>query len=197
MNKLEVFKYLVAGGFWTLAILFFVFLYPDKVEHWMRLFYTALRFLSSSFPNLKRWIDYRYVAVSIQDAVNRVSDKVNQESPNCLPHPLKIEWVNTDTPESFIAKGKTVVRLKHTTNQDRNIVESTLIYLKQGFLPRAKHYLDKTLRQSAEYKVAIQIFMARRDTGAYDYFLDNTYYPVQWIRCLVLKCESTMEKSFF
>lgn len=100
-----------------------------------------------------------------------------QTAPDILPHPLKIEWIQSETPDSFIEKGQTVVRLKHYVNQDRNIVDATLWYLKKGLLPRAKNYLDTTLRKSCESKVAIQVFDARRDTGAYDYFIENELNP--------------------
>ncbi|MCJ7471094.1 hypothetical protein MUO74_11500, partial [Candidatus Bathyarchaeota archaeon] len=190
MDATEILKYLIAAGLGLIpsAVLVFLFLNPDKFEHWMKLFYSFLYWVSSNLPKIRQRIDRRLVAVSIQDTVNSISDKVNAESPNCLPHPLKLEWVSTDTPESFIARGKTVVRLNHYSNQDRNIVDSTLLYLKQGFLPRAKHYLDKTLRQGCEYKVAIEILLAKRETGAYDYFIENNYNPA-------IKVDGDLEKD--
>jgi hypothetical protein len=70
-----------------------------------------------------------------------------------------------------------VVRLKHYANQDRNIVDATLLYLKVDLLPQAKNCLDKTLLKGCECKIAAQIFAARRDTGAYDYFVENQLNP--------------------
>ncbi len=170
---------LIAGSSVLSVVIIILYLFnrPDKFEHWMRLFYQLIYHLSSSLPSVKRAIDRKFVAVSIQDTVNHICDQINEESPDILPHAMKIEWVKSDTPDSFISKGRAVVKLKHYANQDRNIVESTLLYLKQGFLPRVKNYLDKTLRQSSEYKVASRVFMARRDTGAYDYFFQNEMMP--------------------
>jgi len=161
----------------VLAVILYLFNRPDKFEHWMRLFYQFIHHLSSNLPRIKKAIDRKLVAVSIQDTVNHICDQINEESPDVLPHALRIEWVKSDTPDAFISKGRTVVRLKHYDNQDCNIVKSTLLYLKYGFLPRAKNYLDRTMRQSSEYKVASRVFVARRDTGAYDYFVENEMMP--------------------
>jgi len=155
----------------------YLFNRPEKFEKWMLIFYQFLYGLSRSVPNIKRKLDKKLVAVSIQNTVNYICNNLNNQSPGILPHALKIEWIKEDTPESFISKGRTVVRLKHYENQDRNIVESTLLYVRHGLLPRAKNYLDTTLRQSAEYLVASNVFVARQDTGAYDYFVQRELTP--------------------
>ncbi|MBU0614176.1 hypothetical protein KJ766_02750, partial [Patescibacteria group bacterium] len=180
MNE-EILKYLelILGSsvLSTIIIVVYLFNRPDKFEHWMKIFYQCIYYLVQSLPKIKRKIDQKLVAASIQDTVNQICDQINTESPNILPHALKIEWIKSESPESFISKGKTIVRLKNYENQDRNIVDSTLLYIKIGFLPRAKNYLDKSMRQSCEYKIASRILITRRDTGAYDYFYSNEMEP--------------------
>ena len=161
----------------VIALVIYLFNRPDKFEHWMNLFYRLLYSVSSSFPKFKRKIDRRLVAVSIQDAVNNVCNSINREAPEAIPHALKIQWVKTDAPDSFISKGIAVVRLKHYDNQDKNIVDSTLIYLKQALLPRVKNYMDRTLCHGCEYKVASKIFINKLDSGAYDFFMKNELAP--------------------
>ena len=181
MDEISILKDILlrfgTGTLPLLIVVLYLFKHPEKFEHWMRLFYAALYYITSKAPRIRRNIDQRLVAVDIQDTINRVGDEINYESPDALPHAVKIEWVRIDTPESFIAKGKVVVRLSHYRNRDRNIVESTLLYLKKGLLPRARNYLDNTLRRSCQYKIATNIFVTRRDTGAYDYFLENELNP--------------------
>ncbi len=180
MNE-EILKYLgLIFGSSTLSMFIiagYFFNRPDKFEHWMKIFYQCSYYLVTFLPNIKRKVDKKLVAVSIQDTVNQICDQLNTESPNILPHALKIEWIKSDSPESFISKWKTIVRLKNYENQDRNIVDSTLLYIKSSFLPRAKYYLDKSIRQSCEYKIASLVFISRRDTGAYDYFFRNELEP--------------------
>lgn len=167
----------LTGATLLTVVLIFLFKNPDKFGHWMAIFYKILYSVFASFPRIKQKIDRYVVASSIQDTVNGVCEQINKQSPDVLPHALKIEWVQSETPESFIKKGQTIVRLKHYINQDRNIVDSTLLYLKVGLLPLSKNYLDTPLRKSCEFKVATKVFAARRDTGAYGYFMENELKP--------------------
>ena len=178
---IELLKYLIGtsitGTSLLVVVLLFLFKNPDKFEHWMAIFYRILYGASSSFPRIRGKVDRYAVASSIQDSVNGICEEINKETPNSLPHALKIEWIQSESPESFIKSGKVVVRLKHYVNQDRNIVDATLLYLKRDLLPQARNYLDTTLRKSCESKVAAQVFAARHDTGAYDYFIENELNP--------------------
>ena len=177
----EVVIYIFAGSGTTAVVLISLFIFilnnPAKFEHWMAIFDRIFYRASSSIPRIRGKFDRRAVASSIQDSVNGIFDEVNKQAPDVLPHPLKIEWVKSESPESFIKSGKAVVRLKQYVNQDRNIVDATLWYLKVGLLPQAKSYLDRTLRKSCESRVAIQVFAARRDTGAHAYFIENELTP--------------------
>jgi transcription antitermination factor NusA-like protein len=161
----------------VLLVFRFLYMHPDKFEHWMEIFDRFLLRASSSIPRIRGKVDRRAVASSIQSVVNGICEKINNDAPDILPHALKIEWIQSESPEVFIKNGKAVVRLKHYVNQDRNIVDATLLYLNKDLLPQAKVYLDKTLHKSCEYKVATQVFAARRDTGAYAYFIENELNP--------------------
>lgn len=179
MNELvKILTWVFSGtGIGGLSLILYFFKNPDKFERGMAVFYRIAYTLSSSFPKIKYKIDRNAVASSIQDSVNGVCEQIDKQAPDVLPHALKIEWVQSETPESFIKNGRCIVRLKHYANQDRNIVDSTLWYLKAGLLPGSRSYLDRTLRESCEFKVATQVFIAKRDTGAYDYFFENILNP--------------------
>jgi len=174
----EVIINIFIGSSTTTIILLIIFRYildhQRKIEHWTAIFYQKLH---DTIPIIRSKVDPYTVASSIQDSVNGIFEDLNRQAPDVLPHPLKIEWVKSESPESFIKNGKAVVRLKHYVNQDRNIVDATLLYLNVGLLPRAKSYLDRTLRKSCESKVAMQVFAARRDTGAHAYFIENELDP--------------------
>ena len=161
----------------VVAFLLVFYMNPGKFEHWMTIVDQIVYRLSSRVRSVRSWADRRAVASSIQDSVNAVCGQINAESPDAIPHPLKIEWVKEETIESFLKRGQAVIRLKHYTNQDRNIVDSTLAYLRVGLLPRAKSYLDVTLRKSCELKIATKVFVTRRDTAAFDYFTENELNP--------------------
>ena len=166
MNKEFLFIYIISvlssSGLVVFVIILYLFNRPDKFEHWMKIFYQFIYYLFENIPKIRKGIDKKLVAVSIQDTVNYVCDQINDECPESIPNAMKIEWVISENSESFISKGKAIIRLKHYENQDQNIVESTLLYLKQGLLPCSKYFLDNKLRQSSEYKVASRIFVSTR-----------------------------------
>ena len=172
-----LFYTLFGGSIPAICVLLYLFKHPDKFEHWMAIFNKIGLSLSSYIPRLKKKFDRRAVASSIQDCVNGTCELIEKQSPGILPHAVRIEWVDCDTPESFIKKGRVVVRLRHYKNQDKNIVDSTLLYLNVGLLPRARYYLDESLRRCTEYRIASQIFLSKRSTGAYAYFIGNVLNP--------------------
>jgi transcription antitermination factor NusA-like protein len=168
-----------SGSIGTTVLIFFLLFYlnPGILEHWMNIIGPIASRLSTNLPKIKRKVERLRVAYAIQDAVNVICDRINKQAPDVLPHALKIEWIKTSTLTSFIQNGEVIVRLKNHVNQDKNIVDATLIYLKVGFLPRAKECLDITLRKACEFKVASKIFDAKRETGAYGYFVENELKP--------------------
>lgn len=173
----DIWMLLLSSSIPIVVILGYLFKHPDKFEHWMAIFYRILFCITSNLPRLKNTFDRHAVASSIQDAVNTVGEQIEKQVVGILPHALKVEWVDDDTPESFIRKGRVVVRLRHYSNQDKNIVDSTLLYLKTALLPRARNYIDASLRVSTEFKIATRVFLSKRDTGAYDYFVEHELQP--------------------
>ena len=174
----EVIINIFIGSSTTTVISLIIFKYildhQREFEHWTVIFYQKLH---DTIPIIRSKVDPYMVASSIQDSVNGIFEDLNREAPDVLPHPLKIKWVKSESPEAFIENGEAIVRLKHYVNQDRNIVDATLLYLNKGLLPQAKVYLDKTLHKSCEYKVATKVFAARRDTGAFAYFIEHELNP--------------------
>ena len=107
---IEWVKLLIGSGITGTALLFvviiFLFMNPDKFEHWMAIFDRIFYRASSSFPRIRRKFDRRVVASSIQDSVNVICGEINKQAPDILPHALKIEWIQSESPESFIKKGR-------------------------------------------------------------------------------------------
>ncbi|MHA1285677.1 MAG: hypothetical protein ACTSQP_24515 [Promethearchaeota archaeon] len=161
-----------------ILIIFYFLLNPDKVERWAAIIYRVFYFLLSTAPKfIKSTIDRRTVATSIQNTINSICEQINKEAPDIIPYPVKIEWVNSQNVESYMYQRQIIVRLRHFSNQDKNIVNTTLWYLKSGFLPKSKNFLDDSLKRSCEYKIAVKIFSARRDSGALDYFIEKELKP--------------------
>ena len=122
-------SYILGSGSFTVIVMIYLFKNPDKFEHWAKLFFVAVHYLSSKLPNVRKRIDKSLVAYSIQDTVNHIAFQLDKEAPGIFPHAMKIEWVDSSNPEAFLSKGKAIVRLKHYTNQDKNTVDSTIFFI--------------------------------------------------------------------
>jgi hypothetical protein len=99
----------VGGGATTIAVIsLFAFLFknPDKFEHWMAIFDRLLLGASDLFPKFRGKLDRRAVTSSIQDTVNGICERIDKEAPDILPHALKIEWLQSESPDAFIKNGK-------------------------------------------------------------------------------------------
>ena len=167
---------LFAAGLPT-AVLFYLLLFPDKFERLAGMLGGALYAVSVHAPKIRTWADKQDIAYSIQGVVNGVGEKLNRQAPDIVPHTLKVQWVRPEEAESFIEKGSVVVRLSHR-NRDKNLVTATLAYLRTGFLPNAKVFMDARLRRASEYKIAADIFRADSGSGTYQYFVDNELEPM-------------------
>ena len=158
-------------------ILLIIYLSPNKFQTWMSILDDIFFKASSHIPKIHSYFDCRVVASSIQASINDKCEKINKDASDILPYPLKIKYVKSGDPQSFIQNGETIIRLRRYKNQDRNIVDATVMYLKKALLPQARVFLDGTLRKSCEYKVGIQILRPMTDTGAYAYYIDNQINP--------------------
>lgn len=123
-------------------------------------------------------LEYGNVASNIQASVNTYGQCLNKEVPEVLPHAMKIEWArNANKVESFLRNGEIVVAMDYSPNRDRNLVISTLIYLKKGLLPRARSYIDKNLMKAIDFTVAKSIFIYDKHSSAVSYFFENYLQP--------------------
>lgn len=185
---LELLKIVVSLGSGAAILLIIILVFPNMYDKWKRIILEVLYWLSGSIAKLRQFIDRRLVAASIQEIVNGTCEKINYDCSEVMPHALKIQWVRSVTPEAFVKNGVVVVRLRNYLNQDRNLVEATCLFLKAGFLPRVKNFLDARLRQCCELKIAATIFATDRAGAALDYFVHNVLEPA-------LSSDSELEKD--
>jgi len=159
------------GGF---LILFWILNNPEKAE---RIFYWLLRFFSL-IPVARRHILHLRLATSLQTTINPALQSINTSAFRVLPHTMKIEWAKKgQDAQTFLRDGQVIVVMHPSVDNDHNIAVSTVNYLKKGLLPQARHYVDPTLMQAADYTVAKQIFkLAKRDSVS-EYLIQNLLLP--------------------
>ncbi len=81
MSEELLFKYIAlvlgSSGLTVMVIVLYLFNKPDKFEHWMRIFYQFVYHITANLPKIKKSIDKKLVAVSIQDTVNQICDELS------------------------------------------------------------------------------------------------------------------------
>lgn len=143
----------------------------DKLEKVAAWFYRTFSWA------YKKW-EYDNVATNVQATVNSVGEALNREAPDVLPHAMKIEWTKSaEAVEASLRDGEIVVTMDYSPNRDRNLVVSTLAYLRKGLLPRARPYVDKILMTATDFQVAKNTFISARQGSAVPFFFENYLEP--------------------
>jgi transcription antitermination factor NusA-like protein len=142
----------------------------------------ALISLAAWFYRTFSWVakrlEYGNVAYNIEATVNRAGEILDRQASDVLPYPIKITWAKTSQElEASLRKGEIVVTMQYSPNRDRNLVVSTLAYLRKGLLPRARSYVDRTLMKAADFTVAKQVFLSSGQEMAVPFFFENYLEP--------------------
>jgi len=147
----DLWKYLtsgITGGAIVVVLVVWGIHNLDKVELVASWIYRGLSWLHS------RW-EYGNVAYSVQAGVNTFGERLNTELPGVLPHRMKIEWAHSaEDVKGFLRDGHMVVTMDYSRNRDRNLVVSTLAYLKADLLPYTRPYVKPALMKATDFTIA-------------------------------------------
>lgn len=148
-------KYGVAGV--IIIIIIYYLLHPEKFEKLSALLYKLLSKVYSA-------ADKKYIKHDIQGSVNNfVVNKLKNEIKDFEAPKLKVEWIDENqTAEEFISKGKLVIRMKKSQDQDENIVRASVIYISKSLLTKAKVYLSPKQKESINLHTARVLLQSER-----------------------------------
>lgn len=152
-----------AGGtvFTAFLIFYTIFKYPEKVKIWGALFARLFARLSIRMANF-------FVAKNLEGTIMAFSKDINKECEDVLPHELKLMWVDKqERRDTFIRKGRVVVKMFDYKNQAKNLVYTVLDFISLGLLPDAKTFVEKNVNNAMEFAVAEKFFVKK---GRYDCF---------------------------
>jgi len=174
MNKdiiLEALKYLPIGIFIVLFIIWLVITHLNEVERTIAWLYRMFSWIHQRF-------EYGNVATNVQASVNTISEEFDRTAPGVLPYAMRIQWAkNAKDTESVLQNGDVIVTMGYSRNWDRNLVVATLAYLEKSLLPRARIYIDETLRKATDFTVAKKIFISSSKGLPMNFFIQNYIKP--------------------
>jgi transcription antitermination factor NusA-like protein len=160
---------------------------------------TLMLTLAAWFYRTFSWVtkrfEYNNVAYNIEAVVNKAGDKISAVSPDTLPYPIKISWAKTSGAlETSLRDGEIVVAMHYSSDRDRNLVVSTLAYLKKGLLPRARVYIDRILMKATDFTVAKDIFHQSGRELAVPLFFDEYLQPATVDNPTLLESLNSLER---
>jgi len=146
-----VFGYGISGVLSFLAIYWLFF--PEKAQIASSQLYKILRKVFKSAE--KKYITY--------DIEGRVNDYVNnflsREIKDFSSINISLNWINDqETEDSFFQKDKLVIRMRMSDNQNQNFVNSTMIFIAQNILTKAKKYISDKQKESIDLFIAKKLF---------------------------------------
>lgn len=77
-----------------------------------------------------------------------------------LPNDLKVVWVNDENEESFIQNNQVIVRVKHSSNPNANLVTAVSEYVNKGLLYNVKRYLDGDIIKASKILMTRKIIQS-------------------------------------
>ena len=162
---------------WPGAFLFTIYFcvkYPDKIQIWISL-------VQRYFGNRSLKYERKSISNEIEGRINLFAKKINSEVGNIFPYGIKMEWVEDSSKgfdrEAFRKKDQVIIKMKHHTNQDRNLSVAILEYVSKGLIPKGRLYVSKNIMKSIDFKMVHKILLSNRSYSAVEYFSDHILYP--------------------
>lgn len=170
MNVGELLKYIIpflGGGSLILFILFFS---PEKVEKWSVMLWKVIYFL------IKRG-EKKIVAHDIQGRVNEFSKSLKKEIANFEPVGISIQWVTEkENPSEFFKENRLIVRMREHTDQNKNFVYASMVFISKVLLTKTKRYLSTSQRESIDLFVGRKLFEKEKPRIT-DRFFEDYFAP--------------------
>lgn len=151
-----------------LAIILYWLFFPDKAEKVSSQVYRVIGLVWKG--GKKQYITHN-VQGHVNDYVNNfLSNKLN----NFQPVNLSIEWVDEDqTNDAFMKKGKLVVKMRMQDDQNKNLVNASMVFIANNLLPKTKHYLSDKQKKSIDLFVANKLFETQKEEIARSFVTEH------------------------
>ena len=150
------------------CILLYWLFFPDKAEKVSSQMYRILSFI---------WKDGRkqYITHNVQGHVNDyVNNFLSKKLKNFQPVNLDLVWIDEDQSEdAFMKKGKLVVKMRMHDDQNKNLVNASMIFIANNLLPKTKHYLSDKQKKSIDLFVASKLFETQKEEIARSFVTEH------------------------
>lgn len=159
---------LIILGF--ICTFFYMLLHPEKVQKWSVLIFYFVNLLTKKE-------DRRIVKNDIEGRVNEFAKEMNREIPSLELVGISVQWVpKNETEEQFFSENRLVLRMHKYTNQSKNFVSASIIFVSKVMLRKVKRHLSSLQKDSIDLYV-MRTLLEKKKKTALDFFFDEYLIP--------------------
>ncbi|HBC31657.1 MAG TPA: hypothetical protein DC024_10505 [Clostridiales bacterium] len=151
---ISLLKQLPFQAFFVLFVLLMFIKYPEKFE--LIAFY-----VSKVFSFTSDYCKKRASSSKLRADILSLTKMLNHETKDILPFDLKIEWVKEDTRSTFIENNQIIVRMRHDSNSQRNLIVGLTTFFEKGLLKKSKRYIDSQVSKSTDLALVRRVIVTK------------------------------------
>ena len=175
MTYLKTIIEFLSGGyssfFYICVILFISYIYFLKNPNKWLIFASKIYIFLSIF---KKNFTKRVVSLDVEGRVNSFTNILRKEVPNEELPKVKIVWINENQKsDSFIQKGKLLIRMHQHHNQNKNLVAASMVFISSSILRKTKIYLAKYQKESIDLFIGKKLFEIVKPSALEDKFFED------------------------
>jgi len=147
------------------------------------------------------WFEKNAVKKRLEVTIGAASKKVNGEvGIELLPHGVDIKWDEPRKRDAFLKRGKIVVCLETSYNEERNLARATMLYVQEDLISASQRFVNTTVMKSLNFAISRKMLMLDRKLHALKYlneeFIEPEVEKTSQIRDYVFSMDNIDKKGY-
>ena len=116
---------------------------------------------------LNFWFEKNAVEKRLESTIGIASKKINEEAgTELLPHGVDIKWDVPQNRDAFLQRGKVVVCLEPSSNEERNLARATMMFTEEDLIAPSQRFVNTSIMKAACFVITRKMLMADRKLHA-------------------------------
>ena len=126
----------------------------------------------------RREAEKKYIANDVRGRINIARRRLYTGKAN-LPKAVSVDWVEEGGPSSYyVGEGEFVVKLNHSDEQEKNIVDLTLAVIRRSTLLGVRNVIEQPLKLGMDLCLVRNVLQILNHKAALDWFFANQLKPL-------------------
>ncbi len=171
IDYLKVWLPVPIGVSLVLLAFYFAFLHLEQID-------ILLGRLFALFALLSRRFRKRATAKDLEARINKRAETIESEVQDLMPHPMRIEWIESGEEFAVQRDGDIVVLLRDRLDDSRNKIAAIQSYLGRGFLSDSRSYIARDLMRSIDLVMTWKLLGTYPESDDAHAYFDTLYNPL-------------------